>query len=192
MKPHRSIFEAALEQARVAPGEAVMVGDSLKHDIEGAIAAGHARHPAAASGEVPPALPPGVTVIRRSASCRCCTMSTPLPDLRLWTTGMMASIRDSAGADTVSRSHDHRRLPPVVELERAIWGYTDRSDVITVPVFIITVKRGGILIGAFDATSRMIGFRVLDRRDQGRQADAVVAHDRACWTSTGGRARPAR
>ena len=32
------------------------------------------------------------------------------------------------------------------------------ADVITVPVFIITVKRGGILIGAFDERDRMVGF----------------------------------
>ncbi|HXG87063.1 MAG TPA: hypothetical protein VNJ02_01915 [Vicinamibacterales bacterium] len=46
----------------------------------------------------------------------------------------------------------------VVDLERAIWGYTDTGDLITVPVFIITVKRGGILIGAFDTEQRMVGF----------------------------------
>jgi predicted GNAT superfamily acetyltransferase len=46
----------------------------------------------------------------------------------------------------------------VVDLERAIWGYTDWTDVVTVPVFIITVKRGGILLGAFDGPDRMIGF----------------------------------
>lgn len=45
----------------------------------------------------------------------------------------------------------------VVQLEQEIWGYTDPGDVITVPVFIITMKRGGILIGAF-AGARMIGF----------------------------------
>ena len=45
----------------------------------------------------------------------------------------------------------------VVQLEHEIWGYTDPGDVITVPVFIITMKRGGILIGAFDG-ARMIGF----------------------------------
>jgi predicted GNAT superfamily acetyltransferase len=45
----------------------------------------------------------------------------------------------------------------VVQLEEEIWGYTDPADTVTVPVFIITVKRGGILIGAFDG-SRMIGF----------------------------------
>ena len=36
MKPHPSIFRAALAAAGVAAGEAVMVGDSLAHDIAGA------------------------------------------------------------------------------------------------------------------------------------------------------------
>jgi putative hydrolase of the HAD superfamily len=36
LKPHPSIFESALDGLGVAAGEAVMVGDSVKHDIEGA------------------------------------------------------------------------------------------------------------------------------------------------------------
>jgi HAD superfamily hydrolase (TIGR01662 family) len=36
MKPHPSIFEAALARARADRHEAVMVGDSVMHDIEGA------------------------------------------------------------------------------------------------------------------------------------------------------------
>jgi FMN phosphatase YigB (HAD superfamily) len=40
MKPHPSIFEEALRQARVAPAEAVMVGDSVPHDITGALRMG--------------------------------------------------------------------------------------------------------------------------------------------------------
>jgi putative hydrolase of the HAD superfamily len=36
MKPHPSIFEAALRGADVTAAEAVMVGDSLAHDIDGA------------------------------------------------------------------------------------------------------------------------------------------------------------
>ena len=36
MKPHRSIFEAALKLAGVPASDAVMVGDSLTQDIEGA------------------------------------------------------------------------------------------------------------------------------------------------------------
>src|SRR5471030_1463506 len=40
MKPHPSIFNAALQLLGVDAAEAVMVGDSLKHDIEGALAVG--------------------------------------------------------------------------------------------------------------------------------------------------------
>jgi putative hydrolase of the HAD superfamily len=40
MKPHPSIFSAALQLVNVAPAEAVMVGDSLRHDVAGAIRAG--------------------------------------------------------------------------------------------------------------------------------------------------------
>jgi len=39
-KPHRAIFEAALEQAGVGPSEAVMVGDRVREDVGGAQAAG--------------------------------------------------------------------------------------------------------------------------------------------------------
>ncbi|MDP3717826.1 MAG: hypothetical protein Q8T13_08710 [Acidobacteriota bacterium] len=45
----------------------------------------------------------------------------------------------------------------VVALEQAIWGYTDLGDIVTVPVFIFTVKRGATLIGAFDR-DHMVGF----------------------------------
>jgi putative hydrolase of the HAD superfamily len=40
VKPHPTIFEAALELLGVVPAEAVMVGDSLEEDIEGARALG--------------------------------------------------------------------------------------------------------------------------------------------------------
>jgi predicted GNAT superfamily acetyltransferase len=48
----------------------------------------------------------------------------------------------------------------VVDLEKAIWGYTDEGDLVTVPVFIFTVHRGATLIGAFDTstTPQMVGF----------------------------------
>jgi putative hydrolase of the HAD superfamily len=39
-KPHPSIFRTALRLMAVAPGEAVMVGDSFTHDVEGARAVG--------------------------------------------------------------------------------------------------------------------------------------------------------
>ena len=62
---------------------------------------------------------------------------------------MPVYIRDLHGLD------DYRA---VVRLEQEIWGYTDPSDIVTVPVFIITLKRGGILVGAFDEHDRMVGF----------------------------------
>jgi HAD superfamily hydrolase (TIGR01662 family) len=40
MKPHPSIFLSALADLDVAPRDAVMVGDSLRHDIEGALNVG--------------------------------------------------------------------------------------------------------------------------------------------------------
>ena len=40
MKPHASIFRAALELAQVSPGESVMVGDSYTHDVLGAESVG--------------------------------------------------------------------------------------------------------------------------------------------------------
>jgi len=40
MKPHPSIFAAALEQIGAEPGETVMVGDSVRQDVEGALNAG--------------------------------------------------------------------------------------------------------------------------------------------------------
>jgi predicted GNAT superfamily acetyltransferase len=41
----------------------------------------------------------------------------------------------------------------VVDCEKAIWGYTDQGDLVTVPVFIFTVHRGASLIGAFDTST---------------------------------------
>jgi predicted GNAT superfamily acetyltransferase len=46
----------------------------------------------------------------------------------------------------------------VAALEREIWGYTDAEDVVPPPVLIVSVKRGGILLGAFDAAGAMKGF----------------------------------
>src|SRR5439155_22117090 len=40
MKPHPSIFSAALHRMDVTPADALMVGDSIRDDIEGALRAG--------------------------------------------------------------------------------------------------------------------------------------------------------
>ncbi|HUQ87111.1 MAG TPA: HAD family hydrolase [Vicinamibacterales bacterium] len=64
MKPHRSIFDAALDRAKVKADEALMVGDSFKHDIEGALNAGWRAVLLRRSGEVPYTLPNNLPVIR--------------------------------------------------------------------------------------------------------------------------------
>lgn len=64
LKPHPSIFEAALQQAGVTAAEALMVGDSLRADVEGAVAAGLRAVLIRRSGERPATLPPGVRVIQ--------------------------------------------------------------------------------------------------------------------------------
>ena len=46
----------------------------------------------------------------------------------------------------------------VAALEREVWGYADAEDVVPAPVLIVSVKRGGILLGAFDGDNVMKGF----------------------------------
>jgi predicted GNAT superfamily acetyltransferase len=46
----------------------------------------------------------------------------------------------------------------VAELEKEIWAYTDPEDVVPPPVLIVSVKRGGILLGGFDEQGTMKGF----------------------------------
>lgn len=43
-------------------------------------------------------------------------------------------------------------------LEKEVWGYTDAEDVVPPPVLIVSAKRGGILLGAFDQAGAMKGF----------------------------------
>jgi predicted GNAT superfamily acetyltransferase len=46
----------------------------------------------------------------------------------------------------------------VAALEKIVWGYTDAEDVVPPPVLIVSIKRGGILLGAFDDRGDMKGF----------------------------------
>ena len=46
----------------------------------------------------------------------------------------------------------------VAALEREVWGYTDSEDVVPPPVLVVSIKRGGILLGAFDESETMTGF----------------------------------
>jgi predicted GNAT superfamily acetyltransferase len=60
---------------------------------------------------------------------------------------MALTYRDLTALDEFAR---------VVELERVIWG-PGYDEVVPVPILAVTVRRGGILIGAFDG-DRMVGF----------------------------------
>ena len=62
MKPHPSIFQAALRSAGVDACDAVMVGDSLMHDVDGARRLGMRGVLVARSGRV--AAPSGIPVIQ--------------------------------------------------------------------------------------------------------------------------------
>lgn len=66
MKPHPSIFEAALRAAGARPEEGMMVGDSLPHDIEGARRAGMRAVLVSRAGRVhtPPPDVPVITSLR--------------------------------------------------------------------------------------------------------------------------------
>jgi predicted GNAT superfamily acetyltransferase len=46
----------------------------------------------------------------------------------------------------------------VAALEKDVWSYTDAEDVVPPPVLIVSVKRGGILLGGFDARGALKGF----------------------------------
>lgn len=46
----------------------------------------------------------------------------------------------------------------VVALEKAIWGYADSDDVVGVPILVVTSRRGGILLGAFDERDQLMAF----------------------------------
>jgi FMN phosphatase YigB (HAD superfamily) len=62
MKPHPSIFEAALQQVGATAAQSVMVGDSLAHDIEGARQLGMRAVLVSRTG-VPAACPSDVPVV---------------------------------------------------------------------------------------------------------------------------------
>jgi len=63
MKPHPSIFEAALKALEVEPAEAIMVGDSVSHDVEGARRLGMRAVLLSRSPSARASCPPGVPII---------------------------------------------------------------------------------------------------------------------------------
>jgi predicted GNAT superfamily acetyltransferase len=71
--------------------------------------------------------------------------------------------------------HSIEQFRQVVDLEKEIWGYTDAADMVGIPVFIFTVHRGAVLVGAFEPSAppadprpgKMVGFAyaVVGRKD---------------------------
>lgn len=58
---------------------------------------------------------------------------------------------------TIRALHTFDEFRQVMALESEIWGYDDPEDAVGIPMFVITLKRGGILLGAFDGT-RLVAF----------------------------------
>ena len=46
----------------------------------------------------------------------------------------------------------------VAALERVVWGYSDPEDIVPPTILIVSIKRGGILLGAFDSSEELKGF----------------------------------
>ena len=58
---------------------------------------------------------------------------------------------------TIRRLYTIAEFQEVSALEAEIWGYTTLEDAVGIPMFVATLKRGGILLGAYDG-NRLIGF----------------------------------
>src|SRR4030095_14866574 len=46
----------------------------------------------------------------------------------------------------------------VAALEKAVWEFTDGEDVVPPSLLIVSIKRGGLLLGAFDDAGTLLGF----------------------------------
>lgn len=59
---------------------------------------------------------------------------------------------------TIRNLTTNEEFKQVLALEQTVWGFSDPHDMVPPVVFTITVKRGAILLGAFDDQGRMVGF----------------------------------
>ncbi len=58
---------------------------------------------------------------------------------------------------TIRRLHSISEYRDVIALEQEIWGASVPEDAVGVPLFVAALKRGAILLGAYDG-SRLVGF----------------------------------
>lgn len=61
-------------------------------------------------------------------------------------------------AITIRLLSTYDEFKQVLALEQLVWGFSDPYDMVPPVVFTITVKRGAILLGAFDERDQMVGF----------------------------------
>jgi len=72
---------------------------------------------------------------------------------------------------TIRSLTSYDEFKQVLALEQQVWGFSDPYDMVPPVVFTITVKRGAILLGAFDEHDRMVGFcySLVGRRERDRK-----------------------
>jgi predicted GNAT superfamily acetyltransferase len=72
---------------------------------------------------------------------------------------------------TIRNLTRYEEFKQVLALEQQVWGFSDPYDMVPPVVFTITVKRGAILLGAFDEHDRMVGFcySLVGRRERDRR-----------------------
>jgi predicted GNAT superfamily acetyltransferase len=72
---------------------------------------------------------------------------------------------------TIRNLTEYDEFKQVLALEQEVWGFSDPYDMVPPVVFTITVKRGAILLGAFDEDDRMVGFcySLVGRRERDRR-----------------------
>ncbi|MGE0703444.1 MAG: HAD family hydrolase [Vicinamibacterales bacterium] len=90
MKPHPSIFTETLSVLNVSPGEAVMVGDNVRDDIEGALRAGMRAVLINRGGDVHPD-----AAAMAAADVRVVTSLRAVPGLIGAATGVAGGVRDA-------------------------------------------------------------------------------------------------
>ena len=171
MKPHPSIFNAALQLIGVQAGESVMVGDSLGQDIDGALGVGM-RAVLVRRGPADQPFPgnadqfrrrPGDSHSARAASAALTRMldvgrpGRSLPDApdrtreSVWTPSPTAPNLSHASSLDLTTLDEFRK---VEELEGLIWG---RVDLVPVVILAVSVRRGAVLVGAWD-DDQLVGF----------------------------------
>src|SRR5215510_13796914 len=70
------------------------------------------------------------------------------------------SSSENAGTRTmiIRRLTTLEECRQVAALEKAVWDFADAEDVIPPALLVVSIKRGGLLLGAFDDANALKGF----------------------------------